>query len=489
MSGSRTPNRSKSPHDHRRHLSSSSLPAAAVAVIESVDEKWHKISGRPNHHHSRSPDGSQVKLSTPARDSGTCLDPNAINERLGRPRTSSGSGSRGRSRSKSKHNSHKHEPIVTHATKVPGAGNVSLMNSVPFREVCQAIREAAFTSNNHLPIIVSLEVHADPDQQEIMVDIMKQEWAGLLLDEPFDACDPKARLPRLDELLDKILIKVKKTPAKASVPRGTNLSLPTISSLEEEGSEDESSPEAKSRKVPICESLSNLAIYTHSEHFRRFDTISAKTPSHIFSINENKILELHQSKHKEMFTHNRDYFMRAYPHSFRVDSSNLDPSLYWRKGVQMVALNWQKWDEGMMLNTAMFDSEKGWVLKPSGYLSSDTSTSQAEAHPHRTLNLKITVLAGQHIPLPESSTNNSTKSLNVSGVSGADFRPYVKCELHVEKDEERAGKAIEGGGRAREGQYKQKTKSRETNNPDFGKGMVLDFCNIPKVVEELSFVR
>lgn len=60
--------------------------------------------------------------------------------------------------------------------------------------------------------------------------------------------------------------------------------------------------------------------------------------------------------------------MRAVPRCARFDSSNLDPFLFKRKGaktvasVQIVALNWQSWDEGMMLIEVMFASENGWAL-------------------------------------------------------------------------------------------------------------------------------
>jgi hypothetical protein len=58
--------------------------------------------------------------------------------------------------------------------------------------------------------------------------------------------------------------------------------------------------------------------------------------------------------------------MRTYPSGLRVNSSNLDPTVFWRKGIQIVALNWQNWDEGMMLNEAMFAGTSGYVLKPEG---------------------------------------------------------------------------------------------------------------------------
>ena len=175
--------------------------------------------------------------------------------------------------------------------------------------------------------------------------------------------------------------------------------------------------------------------------------------------------------------------MRAYPSGLRVSSSNLDPSVFWRKGVQMVALNWQSCDEGMMLNEAMFAGEQGWVLKPSGYRSADVSPERAtaaigqgEAIAHKTLNLTIQVFAAQNIPLPSADD------------SAAALRPYIKCELHVEKPEERTGKPIEGGGRSKEGEHKRRTKPHKGTEPDF-EGEMLQFADIQDVVEELSFLR
>jgi phosphatidylinositol phospholipase C, delta len=388
-----------------------------------------------------------------------------------------------RSRSRSRGSYPKSEPIVTHGW--------TFTSPCGFREVCVAIRESAFVIND-LPIIVSLEVHADLEQQEVMVQIMKQEWKGLLVEEPLEGCDPKFRLPKLADLKNRILIKVKKAPARTEVPSSTS-SLSPVYSVDEDasGSEDERSGKPSDapakKKVPICQSLSSLAIYTHSEHFKSFETPAAKKPSHIFSISESKILELHENKNMEVFSHNKTFFMRAFPNGMRVDSSNLDPSLFWRKGVQMVAMNWQNLDEGMMLNEGMFGDELGWVLKPPGYRSTDKGvTTQAEANTGRTLDLNITIFAGQHVYVPMADDEKESGSSR----SGSSIRPVVKCELHVERPEERSGSQLEGGAKAREGDYKQKTKSVKSDHPDFGsRGMTMSFDGIPKVVEELSFVR
>lgn len=391
------------------------------------------------------------------------------------------------------------EPEVTHAHTVQGLGDVGLAKRIPLREVCRVIRESAFRTNK-LPVIVSLEVHATGEQQDMMVEIMKEEWGDHLLDVRLDGCDPDERQPRLEELKEKILVKVKRAAGSTSPSKGgSQLTVPTINDDDASGSEDEraggDSPLSQVRKrskTKIGEALGRLAIYTHSEHYKDFSSPGAQTPSHIFSMDEYKILKLHQTKHREMFIHNRKYFMRAYPHSTRVNSTNLDPSLYWRKGVQMVALNWQRAhvDEAMMLNSAMFESEQGWVLKPQGYLTGDPTASQSEAGNHQTLQrLRITILAGQHLPLPRDSDSDSSSMSSMSTSDSTGFKPFVKCELHVETPEERNEKKAIKSGLAQDGQYKLVTKSSETENPDWGVGQVLEFPQIKSIVEELSFVR
>lgn len=360
------------------------------------------------------------------RDSGTSLDPKELSDRLDEATSSSASIKRV-------------EPIVHH--------HGTMTTTVPFREVCKAVREEAFVTN-HLPIIVSLEVGADRDQQEMMVEIMKEEWAGLLLEEPFEDCDHLKQQPRLEQLLDKILIKVKRLDdcngEILEAQRGRSL---TVSSLRQ--------------KPPICEMLAALAIYTRSEHFADLKSLSSTTPSHIFSVNEDKFLDMIQqdkAKLKKIMDHNKQYFMRIYPKGLRFDSSNPDPTIPWRRGVQMVAMNWQKTDEGTMLNDAMFADTHGWILKPTGFLTNHDEI------PTRTVDLRITVLAGQSIPVPEGGQAKKMKT-------------RVKVELHVEKP----NKSLD---------LTRTTQPQTTENPDWERSSSpLEFMNVGGLVEELSFVR
>ena len=197
-------------------------------------------------------------------------------------------------------------------------------------------------------------------------------------------------------------------------------------------------------------------------------------------------MEIHRSATAPaLFTHNMHYLMRVFPSGMRVRSDNLDPAVFWRKGVQFVALNWQRWDEGMMLNEGMFVGSKGYVLKPPGYRgdggeAGDAVKSQATAIEHKTLDLSIEVLAAQDISLPLGDTRRDS------------FHPYVKIELHVEKPAERTGAPIEGGGRAKEGEYKWRGRTvrgaSAGTGVDFG-GEKAVWRGIEGVVEELGFIR
>lgn len=216
---------------------------------------------------------------------------------------------------------------------------------VSFRQVCIAIKEHAFTVTD-LPLIVSLEVHAGPQQQEVMVRIMKELWAGLLLEAPKEEPDI---LPSPSDLRRKILVKVKYAPP------GTEATTTPSGSEEDLSSTGPSAPDAakakanaKKKPSKIIQALSALGTHAKAVSFKSLQQPEAKMPAHVFSLSENAVFEVHEKQGQELFEHNRKYLMRAYPSGFRVGSSNVDPATFWRKGIQIAALNWQNWDKGMM---------------------------------------------------------------------------------------------------------------------------------------------
>ena len=186
--------------------------------------------------------------------------------------------------------------------------------------------------------------------------------------------------------------------------------------------------------------------------------------------------------------------MRTYPHSLRISSSNLDPSAFWRDGVQVVALNWQSCDKGTMLNEGMFAGEGGWVLKPRAYRGQaqarkdEAATAKDDGAGQRLvvhdLDLSVQIFAAQDLPLPDADDKPE------------DFRPYVSCKLHVVFDETPTDhdRPVEAASpddpKSSQKVYKsQESKARKGVNPDFD-GEVLALPTVPgAVVEELSFLR
>ncbi|KAI1356603.1 PLC-like phosphodiesterase [Xylaria sp. FL0043] len=366
------------------------------------------------------------------------------------------------------------EPRVLHG--------YTLTKEVSFRDVCEAIGNYAFVVSD-LPVIVSLEVHCSTQQQEIMVQIMKQTWAEYLLPSPGE--DVK-HLPAPGDLRRKILVKVKYTPPGAPQP-ATEDEEEAKDRLPPEVHADPKSKVAKTKKASkVIQALSMLGIYTRGVSFKSLTQPEASMPTHIFSLSEGGVEEVHDSNAHLLFEHNRRYIMRTYPSGMRIQSSNLDPPVFWRKGIQIVALNWQKWDEGMMLNHGMFTGTGGYVLKPDGYRGEKIinepdisatvpATASKPAISHFTLNLKITVFAAQDLPLPHKDDKEKS------------FRPYVKVELHTAPPHTLLGPKREDG-HAKEGEYKARTHTQKGLHPDF-KGETLAFERVVGVVPELAFVR
>ncbi|KAH0490572.1 hypothetical protein TgHK011_002034 [Trichoderma gracile] len=354
------------------------------------------------------------------------------------------------------------EPRVLHG--------YTLTKDIRFRDVCEAIRESAFVASE-MPLIVSLEVHCSAQQQLIMVDIMKQVWDGLLVAEPEAAIES---LPSPEELRRKILIKVK------YVPPGTPLDkVDTVSSeqqQQQQGPAGSGQPPPKPAKT--IQELARMAIYTQGVTFKGWTQPEASMPTHIFSISEKKFIDYHEKQWATLFNHNKHYLLRAYPAGLRIGSSNLNPAIFWGGGAQIVALNWQETDEGMMLNEGMFTGTGGYVLKPEGYRSKltskeDISTPSPITIARKTVSLAFTFLSAQNLPLPPDEK------------SAKGFKPYVKVELHVEASK---NSHAESDGHVHESEYKVRTKTHKGCDLDLA-GERLEFKAIPGLVEELTFVR
>ncbi len=125
----------------------------------------------------------------------------------------------------------------------------------------------------------------------------------------------------------------------------------------------------KKKQDKIVPELGELSVYCVGLKFSGFDDPDCKMFNHIVSFEENMFHRATKTTESKMalYRHNMRHLMRVYPAQVRITSSNMNPLTFWRKGVQMAALNWQTFDLGMQLNQAMFDGgtdQSGYVLKP-----------------------------------------------------------------------------------------------------------------------------
>jgi hypothetical protein len=254
--------------------------------------------------------------------------------------------------------------------------------------------------------------------------------------------------------------------------------------------ETNSSPEKNSAKK-VLSALSALGVYTRAYTFKQFTQPEASIPTHVFSLSESKVHTMHSdpSHGPALFEHNKKYMMRVFPKSTRINSSNVDPAFHWRQGAQMVALNWQRLDKGMMLNEGMFANTGGWVLKPEGFrttrgvVASESGDMDTKQQPRkRSLDLVISLLAAQNLPLPpEKESSHAAK-----------IKPYVKMQMHVDTHgppgQGKPDSVEDGAEDTDAAAYKRKSATYRTDSPDFG-GERITWQKIPDVVDSLSFLR
>ena len=164
----------------------------------------------------------------------------------------------------------------------------------------------------------------------------------------------------------------------------------------------------------------------------------------MFSFQEKKFEKFAKDPEKkvQLEKHNVRYLMRVYPSGFRVNSSNFDPIGFWRRGVQMVALNWQTYDLGLQINEAMFASEEdrgGYVLKPKE-LRGSRATFDPPADTNAatlTKNKKVTtfsveIISAQQLPKPKDHRDKG-------------LHPFVVVEVFSADDKAKDKSVAEGG--------------------------------------------
>jgi phosphatidylinositol phospholipase C delta len=228
-----------------------------------------------------------------------------------------------------------------------------------------------------------------------------------------------------------------------ATPRTSNNTLPTSAAVS--SAEDSDSPNAttaetaeiigdrrktkKAKTSNITKELGNLGVYTRGVKFTDFGSIDANTFNHVFSMNERAFEKLTKPGAREkhlLEEHNMRCLMRVYPHAFRINSSNFDPLKFWRRGVQMAALNWQTYDLGQQLNEAMFaggQDRTGYVLKPAALrLESQIPVIGHRKAPKKEVKFTVRIISAQQLPRPRGLGQE------------ANINPYVEFEMYCAED-------------------------------------------------------
>ena len=422
------------------------------------------------------------------------------------------------------------QPMVKHG--------FAMTNAISFREVIHTINKYAFVASR-FPLWVSLEVHCNAPQQEIMAETIKEIFGTRLVVAPLDQSSDK--LPSPSQLMDRILIKVKQTHRKfdrrngeaTGRRRGNSLTSPfakpvaldnssvpplylsaspqaspsqnprrmitkrveTItegevhelnSSSTSDCDSDDEKAKGKQKTSKIVKPLGELGVYCTGVKFHGFESADCKLTNHILSFMEGTFRKHSKTSDSKtaLTRHNMRYLMRVYPQYTRVQSNNFNPLLYWRRGVQMAALNWQTFDLGMQMNQAMFDGgtdRAGYVLKPESMREIRVMHNGLPAEAigkleRQNMTFSIKVISAQQLIRPASLPANRT------------LDPYVEIEVFHTNDKRDKHDSMSGIPIVTDTPLKVNTQVVKENgfNPIFNREFVF---NITTKFPELVFIK
>eukprot|EP00742_Colponemidia_sp_Colp-10_P007340 GILJ01007899.1.p1 GENE.GILJ01007899.1~~GILJ01007899.1.p1 ORF type:complete len:946 (+),score=206.27 GILJ01007899.1:50-2887(+) len=177
----------------------------------------------------------------------------------------------------------------------------------------------------------------------------------------------------------------------------------------------------KQHKPKIAQALSDLVYLAGI----KFDLDKEAEVWKMSSLTEAKIAKLGMKDGERLSNFHKKHISRIYPLGLRVDSSNYDPCPSWALGAQLVALNYQTSDLGMMFNEGKFlengGPKGGYVLKP--------AVTRVDMYSFDPFNgpllstkkqLKIQVISAQQLPKPNNASKGEVIDpyvvLSISGV-------------------------------------------------------------------------
>lgn len=180
-------------------------------------------------------------------------------------------------------------------------------------------------------------------------------------------------------------------------------------------------------------SLAALIVYTVGVKWRGLNKKEQYGASHVISLGERRALKTIKEAKTDLVAHCRTHIIRAYPAGTRFTSSNYFPLPFWAVGVQMVALNWQTYDLGAELNTAMFqrNGRSGYVLKPELLRAkrSDEKDKEALARVEKYV-LSVEILSAQQLPRPRKAISEDEDAVGALHPHSV-MNPFVEVTVHT----------------------------------------------------------
>ncbi|KAF8877456.1 PLC-like phosphodiesterase [Gymnopilus junonius] len=343
------------------------------------------------------------------------------------------------------------EPMIFHGK--------TLTSKVSLREVCQTISKYGFVASPY-PIIISAEVHCGLAGQDMIAEIMIEEFGDSLVRAPADSEGKIDNLPSPEDLKGKILLKTKnlnlmKTESALDSDREEGVSSdvvfsdstdaeafwegkdsPTRRLLSSEVEEDKRAPsrslsrrrasdvggDRPHAKPKMSFALVALLVYTVGVKFRGINKKEEYAPEHMFSLSENTAHKQLRVGMWDLIKHTKAHLVRTYPKGTRVSSTNYEPHRFWAAGMQLVAINWQTSDLGYMINHAMFqrNGRSGYVLKPNAL-----RLAQKEHLAKRTTHsFDVTIISAQQLPRPKGASGRDVPEKTV-------VDPFVEVTLYL----------------------------------------------------------
>jgi len=243
----------------------------------------------------------------------------------------------------------------------------TLTSPVELNKCLDAIKEHAFAASPY-PVILTLEDHLTPDLQAKVAKMLKDTFRDMLY---ISESENMAEFPSPDYLKGKIIISTK--PPKEY--------LQTKSGKEEEAAEDraEEEPpdgeaEKKARQGADNEYKRLIAIQlTRRKHDMDQDLKVDPEKVTRLSLGEKAYEKAIVSHGAHIIRFTQRNLLRIFPRSTRITSSNYNPLMGWRYGVQMAAANMQGHGRKLWLTQGMFRANGGcgYVKKPDILMNSD----------------------------------------------------------------------------------------------------------------------